>query len=156
MSSPSRLSTPARDAPRAWLDRAAVAASALCLVHCLLLPLLLAALPALAAVVTLPEQLHVIAFAVAVPTSTAAMGLGWRRHARTAPALVAAVALALLGTGALAVDSLGGDASLERWLTSLGGVLLAGAHLANARAVARCGCPTAPCCRTGAGRRPQA
>ncbi|MDJ0277462.1 MerC domain-containing protein [Sphingomonas sp. 2R-10] len=112
------------------LDGFAVAASLLCLVHCLLLPLLLVALPVLATILIVPEAFHAIAFALAVPTSLVALGAGYRRHRRTLPAALALMGLALLGTGAFAVDG----ETVERIVTSIGGVVLAAAHLLNWRA----------------------
>ena len=113
------------------LDGFAVTASLLCLIHCLLLPLLLIALPVLATMLVLPESFHTIAFAVAMPTSVLAMASGIARHRRLWPALLAVVGLALLGTGAFAIDA----EAAERVVTSIGAVILAVAHILNWRAV---------------------
>jgi hypothetical protein len=130
------LSTPPRAAqPRApskrqrLLDGFAVTASLLCLIHCLLLPLLLIAIPVLATMLIVPEAFHAVAFAIAVPTSLLALGTGYARHGRPGPAMLAIVALGLLGIGAFAIDS----ETVERIVTSSGAVLLAAAHLLNWR-----------------------
>ncbi|MEH3038860.1 MAG: MerC family mercury resistance protein [Sphingomonas paucimobilis] len=112
------------------LDGFAVTASLLCLIHCLLLPLLLIALPVLATMLMLPESFHTIAFAVALPTSALAMASGIARHRRPRPLVLALLGLALLGTGAFAVDT----EAVERIVTSIGAVILAVAHLLNWRA----------------------
>jgi CHASE2 domain-containing sensor protein len=112
-----------------WVERAAVGASALCLIHCAGLPLLLAALPALSSLIPIPESFHVWVLAFAVPTSALALVTGWRHHRRTYPLMVGAAGLALLAIGALLL--LGG-----RWetpVTIIGSLCLATAHIANWR-----------------------
>lgn len=111
------------------LDGFAVTASVLCLIHCLLLPMLLVALPVLAAMLEVPESFHAAAFIVAVPTSALALLSGYRRHRAVHPAIVAFAGLALLGTGAFAVES----ENLERAISSIGAVLLAIGHVWNWR-----------------------
>lgn len=125
-----------RSAPRRQrlLDGFAVTASLLCLIHCLLLPTLLIALPVLATMLAVPESFHAAAFATAVPTSILAMWSGVVRHGRRAPVLVAALGLTLLGIGAFAIDS----ELAERAVTSIGAVTLAIAHVANWRTRPRC------------------
>ncbi|MCT8002230.1 MerC domain-containing protein [Sphingomonas sanguinis] len=114
-----------------WLDGFAVTASVLCLIHCLLLPVLLVALPVLATMLTVPESFHAVAFALALPTSMLAMALGRRRHDSRWPLRLAVVGLALLGIGAFAVSV----ETTERGVSSLGAVLLAVAHVGNWRAM---------------------
>jgi hypothetical protein len=112
-----------------WIERAAVGASALCLIHCAGLPLLLAALPALSSLIPIPESFHVWVLAFAVPTSALALVTGWRHHSQVYPLLMGATGLALLATGALLL--LGG-----RWetpVTILGSLCLASAHIGNWR-----------------------
>lgn len=131
----SRLSTPSLPAlaPRRQrlLDGFAVTASLLCLVHCLLLPMLLIALPVLATMMVVPEAFHAVAFAVALPTSILAMASGRARHGRHRPAMLAAAGLVLLGLGAFAIEA----ETVERIVTSIGAVTLAVAHALNWRAL---------------------
>jgi hypothetical protein len=96
MTSPTRRKTP-RPAP---LDAAAIGASFVCLVHCLLLPLVMAALPAISHFLQPPEALHVAAFLIAVPVSALAMLRGHRRHGLHLPAVIGGLGLILIGTGA--------------------------------------------------------
>ncbi len=114
-------------APSPWLDRLAIGASAACFAHCLMLPFLIAALPATARVLSLPEEAHLIAFAFAVPVSAWAVLRGYRHHGVMYPALLALTGLSLLGIGALA----GLTPITETAVTVAGSVLLAGAHLRN-------------------------
>lgn len=112
-----------------WLDRAALGASALCLVHCLALPLLLAALPALSCVLAVPESVHLWILAFAVPSSAIALFGGRARHGTTYPIAIGIVGLVLLAFGALPLAG-------TRWdtiVTVPGSLMLAVAHLTNWR-----------------------
>lgn len=106
------------------LDALAGMLSAACLVHCLMLPLLAAALPALSALAELPEGVHLILLLMAVPVSLLGLGRGWQVHRRVGPFAVGLGGLSLLGAGVLVHD-------LETSLTVAGALLLAAAHAAN-------------------------
>lgn len=112
-----------------WFDGLAVGASALCLLHCLGLPILIAALPALAGRLDLGDGFHLGVLAFALPVSAYALGEGWRRHRGLTPLFVGAAGLALLALG-LAFEAW---AVVETGVTVAGSLLLAGAHLANWR-----------------------
>ncbi|MBI1685671.1 MerC domain-containing protein [Caulobacter hibisci] len=109
------------------LDGAAIGLSGLCLVHCLALPVMAALLP-LAANLSHAEWLHPLFLAMAAPISVFALARSgnWRRPGMVA---LAAVGLALMTAGAFAPI---GDWA-EAGLTSLGGLMLAGVHVLNAR-----------------------
>lgn len=118
-----------RGTQRIW-DGAAIGASALCLIHCLALPVLIALLPALADLLAVPESFHLAALAFAVPASAVALGTGYRRHGMLLPAAIGVMGLGLLGWGAL-----GGHAvATETGLSVLGSILLAAGHVWNWRA----------------------
>lgn len=110
-------------------ERAAVCASAACLAHCLLLPLLLAALPSLSAVLDIPESFHAWALAWAVPCAGMALITGWRRHRRTVLLIGGVAGLLLLAIGAFVV----GETRWEVPITATGSVILATAHIVNWR-----------------------
>jgi hypothetical protein len=112
-----------------WFDGFAVSASALCLVHCLGLPLLLAALPAIANRIDPGEGFHLIVLLFAIPTSSFALIEGWRRHRGLAPLFVGGIGLALMAAG-LAFENW---VAVETGVTVAGSLLLAGAHVANWR-----------------------
>lgn len=112
-----------------WLDRAALGASFLCLVHCLALPLVLAALPALARLLPIPQSFHVWVLAFAIPTSAAALLSGRRRYNASWPLVLGLVGLVLLAVGSLWF----GETSAETPVTVLGSLTLATAHIANWR-----------------------
>lgn len=110
------------------LDRGAIALSALCLVHCLALPLVFVAAPALAT--ALPDQpwIHPAILATAAPLAAVSLWRGWRRHGRRWPAVLGVVGLLLLAAGVAA-----GESAIETMLTVGGGLTLAAAHLLNWR-----------------------
>jgi hypothetical protein len=110
-----------------WLDSFALGASALCLIHCLALPLLFAAAPAATGLLGMPHWFHLAAFAVAVPASALAMHNGYRHHGVLLPVAIAAIGLFLLGLGALG----GFRTLLEAGTTVAGSLLLAAGHLRN-------------------------
>ncbi len=121
----------AGDRPPRWLDGVAVTASVLCLIHCLVLPVLLVALPVLVTMLAVPESFRTFAFILALPTSVLAMTLGRRRHKLRWPLVVAGIGLTLLGVGTFLIAS----EAAERVDTSMGAVLLAVAHVGNWRAL---------------------
>ncbi|OAN65922.1 MerC domain-containing protein [Sphingomonas sp. TDK1] len=111
------------------LDSIGICASVLCMLHCLALPLLLAALPALTARLGQHHAFHWIVLALALPTGALALVGGWRRHRAAAPMMVGGLGLALLTAGvAIPLQEL-----VETGLTVAGSLFLAGAHLANWR-----------------------
>ena len=114
--------------PGDWLDRAALGASALCLVHCLALPLIIAALPALSHLLSLPELIHFWILLFAVPTAGLAFVTGRNRHGATYPLIVGAFGLVALAIGVAFAST-----RLETPVTVTGSLLLAAAHIANWR-----------------------
>ena len=61
-----------RNLHRGLIEHTALGASLLCLIHCLALPLLFAALPALSSVIPVSRTIHLEMLAIAVPTSSMA------------------------------------------------------------------------------------
>lgn len=110
-------------------DRIAIVTSAACVIHCLALPLLLAALPALSRVIQLPESVHPWLVAFAVPVSGYALLAGGNRHRARHPLVVGAVGLVMLIVGAFVV----GESTLETPVTVAGGLLVVTAHFLNWR-----------------------
>ena len=112
-----------------WLEGAAVSASLLCLAHCLALPLLIAALPALSTVLAVPESFHLWVLAFAVPASGAALVSGRVHHGMDWPLATGAIGLAALAIGAILL----GTSPAETPVTVAGSLLLAAAHVGNWR-----------------------
>lgn len=122
----------ATGAQQRFFDALAIGASALCLLHCIALPAVLLLLPALAAILIVPEAFHLAALVFAVPTSAAALLAGYRGHRRLLPAIIAGPGTVLLALGALL-----GDGASETVLTISGALLLSVAHVLNWRALPR-------------------
>lgn len=125
--------------PMPLWDRAGIWVSALCMVHCLALPVAAILLP-FAAREALHEPAHIVFFAAAVPLALAAFVGGWRQHGRWIPGALGALGVTLLMT-ALALPA------VETMLSILGGLVLVGAHLLNHRHSKTCSdeCSGATC-----------
>ena len=111
-----------------WLDGAAVGLSALCLVHCLALPLLVAGLPFLAQFSE--GHLHAQMLVIVVPLSIIALGLGFRHHGRRRILLAGAAGMLTLIIGATVAHAQLGLVA-DRLFTITGALILASAHFYN-------------------------
>jgi hypothetical protein len=111
------------------VDGFAIFASTACMIHCLALPLLLAALPAIASRLNVGESFHAIVLLLAVPTSAWALIGGWRRHHARLPLLTGLAGLILMAGGIFFASR----EAVETGLTVAGSLCLAGAHIANWR-----------------------
>ncbi|KQN30601.1 hypothetical protein ASF00_07785 [Sphingomonas sp. Leaf34] len=120
-----------------WLDRAAMAGSAACMVHCLALPLLLAAVPAVSVIIVIPESFHRWLLLLAVPLAAVALLGGHARHAALWPLCLGVAGLGLMTVGAFALP----EGDVESAVTVTGGILVALAHAANLRLRHGCGAP---------------
>ena len=128
-----------RARPSPMLDSVGAALSSLCLLHCLGLPLLALAVPALAGALAHDHAhdhlVHLLLVAIALPVSTLAFLRGLRAHARRLPVALAGPGFLLMVAGALA------HGPAVQILTVGGGLVVAAAHLVNwraRRAVAAC------------------
>jgi hypothetical protein len=104
--------------------------SALCISHCVLLPLALGFLPAATAELLEGEALHQGLVFFVVLCAGMAFVPGWRRHRRVEVPGLAVTGLVLLGLAAFLLPEGVGE-SLETGLTLGGGVFLAVAHARN-------------------------
>ena len=111
-----------------WLDGAAVGLSALCLIHCLALPFLVAGLPFLAQFSE--GHLHVQMLFLVLPLSIVALGLGFRHHRSTWIVLTGVLGMLTLVVGATVAHSRLG-LSADRSFTIVGALVLATAHFYN-------------------------
>ena len=123
-----------RAAAAPWLDGLAISLSAVCVVHCLALPVAIALLPALSQWLQLPEAIHAWLLACAIPVSMAVLGRSVHRHRAARGTLLLGIAgLALMGGALLAPTD-----AFETVVTVCGATLLAWAHLKNWRRRGRC------------------
>ena len=112
-----------------WIEGLAVSASLLCLVHCVGLPLVIAALPVLSTILDVPETFHLWVLAFAIPASGIALVSGRARHGAMWPLALGAAGLASLAVGAITLGRTAGETPM----TVVGSLLLAVAHYANWR-----------------------
>lgn len=114
--------------PSNWLDGAAVALSALCLIHCLALPIIVAGLPFLAQFAE--GHLHLQMLVIVLPLSVVALGLGFRRHRSLRVVVAGTVGMLALVIGATVAHTYLGLAA-DRAFTIFGALVLAAAHFFN-------------------------
>lgn len=113
-----------------WLDRLGISLSAVCLAHCLAIPVLLTLLPMTQLGWLSEELFHDILLTVILPTSVIALGLGCHRHRQWQILLLGFVGLGLLTSLAVMPhDSL--SLMTERAITVVAGCLLVIAHYMN-------------------------
>lgn len=112
-------------------DRLGVVASTLCAIHCALLPVAAALLPALGlgagGWVDLDQGFVIFASILAIST----LGLGWRRHRAYRAFALLVPGLVLVWSGAF--SPLHDHDARHLLVMTVGGVLLALAHLVNLR-----------------------
>lgn len=116
-------------AGQAAIDGAAVCLSALCLVHCLALPLVLSIAPWIVPGMLADERFHLWAVLLALPISIVGISRGVLGHRHVAVAGLAVLGLLCLLAGALWLE---GERN-ELVFSVFGATLLAGAHVLNWR-----------------------
>ena len=119
----------------ATIDRAGVALSLSCGLHCIFTPLLIGVAAGLPIGWLYDESTEVLLLAAAVLTGALSLGPSyWRRHRRTR-----CLAMFAVGVGLLALAKLGPVGERwEPWTVASGATLLATAHLVNLRLCRQC------------------
>lgn len=119
-----------------YFDQIAITLSAVCIVHCLAVPLVVAVLPIAAVSFGDEAHFHGLMLWLVVPTSVLGFGLGYRIHGRAG-----LVALGALGVAVIGGASIWGHAVWPEWLeitiSVLGSLTLGYAHWQNFRDVRR-------------------
>jgi hypothetical protein len=95
-----------RHSERAFADRAGMAASIACAIHCAAMPIAIGYLPLLGLEWLANESFHRVMALVCFGLAVAAFVPGWRRHGSVMPAILGGVGIASL---ALAAFGLGGE-----------------------------------------------
>ena len=113
-----------------FLDQVAIVLSGLCLLHCLLLPFIIAVLPLLGRINE--SHFHAQMLIVVVPVSVIAFALGFRRHARKVIIAWGVVGVAVLVFGATFAHANYG-ATVDTLVTMVGAIVLAASHYFNNR-----------------------
>ena len=121
-------------------DKAAIGFSALCIAHCLLLPIGLALLPSVAIIGVLSDELfHSLLIVLIIPTSLVALSLGCRLHKSWLVFLLGAAGMSILVLTAFFAHDLLGE-QFEKVATILGAMLIATSHAQNFRLCRRKEC----------------
>lgn len=119
-----------------YLDRIAISLSAVCIVHCLAVPLIVAVLPIAALGFGGGSHFHASMLWLVVPVSVVGLLLGYREHRRGR-----IVATGILGMIVVAYAGVYGHGqwtlTSEILVSTLGSLVLAGAHWANLAVVRR-------------------
>ena len=112
------------------LDRIAISLSAICIVHCLSVPLVVAVLPIAVLGFGGESHFHAAMLWLVVPVSVVGLIMGFREHHRAQIVVAGA-----LGMAVIAYASIYGHGqwpfSIEMIVSVVGSLLLAGAHWAN-------------------------
>ncbi|RCU50071.1 MerC domain-containing protein [Corallincola luteus] len=114
------------------MDMLAIGISTACAVHCILLPMLVVALPALAGSALMDEKFHLILLLGIVPTSVIALFMGCRKHRHWHLFGWGVAGLLTLILAALFGHHLLGELG-EKVLTLGGSLLIAIGHIKNFR-----------------------
>lgn len=115
---------------RALFDKIAVGLSGLCLLHCLLLPFVVAILPFLGQFDD--DHLHAEMLIFVIPVSVIALFVGYRRHGQFNVIVSGIAGLMILAMGAFVVHDLYGPVA-DRMTTVTGSLVLAYTHYRNFR-----------------------
>lgn len=117
---------------RSLLDTAAVVMSGICMLHCLALPIALTMLPILNVAVLDEQVFHLLLLVFILPVSVVALAIGCRQHKDRLTLVLGVLGLSvLLFTAVFGHDFFGING--ERIVTSMGGIVLALAHIQNYR-----------------------
>ena len=114
------------------LDGIAVCTSIACAVHCLTLPILLVAFPAIGVTFFGQEEFHKLLLWFVIPVSVVSLTLGCRQHKDRMVLGIGALGLAVLCFAAILGHDLLGEIG-ERIATLIGAGIVAMAHLRNFR-----------------------
>ena len=126
----------------ATMDKVAIGLSAMCTIHCLALPLLLALVPSVAALGLDKEAFHLWVVMAVIPTSFYALTMGCKHHKRYRVLLPGVAGLTLISAAVFLGEHIG--ELREKILTVAGASLLAQGHLWNYRLCRHpsdCPCP---------------
>ena len=115
------------------LDRLGILLSGICIVHCLALPLLLAALPFLNDSIFGGHGFHEWLLLAVLPISLVALSFGYRRHGDLNVLRLGGAGLALLAFATYGYRLIGLSEDWERLISIVGGLIHAAGHVLNFR-----------------------
>ena len=115
-----------------FTDRLAISLSALCVMHCLLTPLLIVFLPSILAVQLENEAFHRALLLMVIPTSVFSLLVGCKKHKHYRLLNIGLVGILFL-VSATFMEGLSNGELLEKVLTVIGACVLAVGHYLNFR-----------------------
>jgi len=118
------------DRKERFFDGLAIVLSGTCMLHCLALPILVTVFPIVQGSLLEEQYFHLIMLLLILPTSLIALTVGCRKHKDRLTIALGAMGLTVLTITALFGHDLFGLTG-ERITTSIGGVVLAAAHIRN-------------------------
>lgn len=118
-------------------DHIAITLSAICIVHCLAVPVVVALLPIAAVSFGNSQHFHGLMLWLVVPTSFVGLLMGYRLHRRAGVVGLGFVAIVVLGAAAIWGHNAWSE-TREVVVSVAGSLMLASAHWQNFRAVRRC------------------
>tara|TARA_B100000530_G_scaffold142469_1_gene89167 strand:- start:380 stop:781 length:402 start_codon:yes stop_codon:yes gene_type:complete len=121
------------------LDGMAVFFSGTCILHCLILPMMVTLFPIIQSSLLEEKYFHLIMLVFILPTSLIALSLGCRRHKDQITVALGTIGLVILSVTAVWGHSLFGFTG-ERIVTTIGGLILASAHIQNYRCCQHADC----------------
>ena len=119
------------------LDKVAIGFSAICALHCILLPVVLIFLPALSTTFLGSEDFHKALLYFVVPSSTIALFLGCKMHGKNHVYVYGAVGIGALLIALFFGHDLFGESG-EKLLTLLGAGIISLGHIKNQKLCAEC------------------
>lgn len=117
-----------------WLDRLGIGLSVACWIHCALLPVLVIASPAFSGLLFDDGRFHVWLLWLILPTAVVAFMFSWWRHRNVPTLIIGGCGLILIVLASVQAIWFGHSVlseSMEKVLTSIGGLLLAAGHFRN-------------------------
>lgn len=112
------------------LDRWGIFLSGLCLVHCLLTPIIIFLIPWLEAYLR-EEIFHALLFIIILPLAFITFYSGHKIHRSKRPIILGTLGIAFLASDLILPESMHEIAFLHTGLTIFGSLLLVGAHYFN-------------------------
>jgi len=113
-----------------YLDRIAISLSAICIVHCLAVPLVIAVLPLAVLGLGGDSHFHAVMLWLVVPISTAGLLMGYREHRRYGIVVAGLIGMAVVSAAAI-LGHVQWPLSVEVIVSLVGSALLAWAHWTN-------------------------
>ena len=113
-----------------FADVLSISLSGICLIHCLVFPLLAILLPILSTTILEDELFHKVLLVFVLPSSVLALFMGCRKHKRKMFLIVGFLGLGVLSFVAFFGHSLLGEIG-EKVFTVFGGIIIAYAHFKN-------------------------